>query len=106
MESATDAREMGHALVDHLSSLDEMLIGQEDLNRDTQDTVLHTRMVSVKSVFSRLQRAVRQTCRATAKQAELKLSGGDTPMDSDALIRIVDPLMHLLQKKERTNRHQ
>jgi chemotaxis protein histidine kinase CheA/CheY-like chemotaxis protein len=97
VESATDAREMGHALVDHLSSLDEMLIGQEDLNRDTQDTVLHTRMVSVKSVFSRLQRAVRQTCRATAKQAELQLSGGDTPMDSDALIRIVDPLMHLLR---------
>ena len=97
VESATDAREMGHALVDHLSSLDEMLINQEDLNRDTQDTVLHTRMVSVKSVFARLQRAVRQTCRATAKQVELHLSGGETPMDSDALIRIVDPLMHLLR---------
>ena len=97
VESATDAREMGHALVDHLSSLDEMLINQEDLNRDTQDTVLHTRMVSVKSVFARLQRAVRQTCRATAKQVELHLSGGETLMDSDALIRIVDPLMHLLR---------
>jgi chemosensory pili system protein ChpA (sensor histidine kinase/response regulator) len=97
VENATDAREMGHALVDHLSNLDEMLISQEDLNRDTQDTVLHTRMVGVKSVFARLQRAVRQTCRATAKQVELHLSGGETPMDSDALIRIVDPLMHLLR---------
>jgi chemosensory pili system protein ChpA (sensor histidine kinase/response regulator) len=97
VESATDAREMGHALVEHLSSLDEMLISQEDLSRDTQDTVLHTRMVSVKTIFARLQRAVRQTCRATAKQVELHLSGGDTPMDSDALIRIVDPLMHLLR---------
>ncbi len=97
VESATDAREMGHALVDHLSALDEMLIGQEDLNRDTQEAVLHTRMVSVKSIFPRLHRAVRQTCRSTSKQAELRLSGGDTPMDSDALARIVDPLMHLLR---------
>lgn len=97
VESATDAREMGRAVADHLSGLDEMLISQEDLNRDTQDTVLHTRMVSVKSVFARLRRAVRQTCRATAKQVELHLSGGEMPMDSDALIRIVDPLMHLLR---------
>ena len=96
-ESATDAREMGRALVDHLSSLDEMLISQETLNRDAQDTVLHTRMVWVQSVFARLQRAVRQTCRATEKQVELHLSGGETPMDSDALNRIVDPLMHLLR---------
>lgn len=97
VESATDVREMGRALVDHLSSLDEMLISQEVLNREAQDTVLHTRMVDVKSVFQRLQRAVRQTCRATDKQVELHLSGGETPMDSDALNRIVDPLMHLLR---------
>ena len=97
VESATDAREMGRTVVDHLTNLDEMLVSQEALNRDAQDTVLHTRMVGVQLVFPRLKRAVRQTCRATEKQVELHLSGGETPMDSDALSRIVDPLMHLLR---------
>ncbi len=97
VENATDAREMGRILIDHLSKLDEMLISQEGLNRDTQDAVLHTRMVEVKSVFPRLKRAVRQTSRATDKKVELHLTGGETPMDSEVLNHIVDPLMHLLR---------
>jgi chemosensory pili system protein ChpA (sensor histidine kinase/response regulator) len=97
VEAALDARQMGNAIVDHLSNLDDMLVTQESLNRSSQEAVLRTRMVPVKSVFPRLQRSLRQACRMTRKQAVLNLSGGDTLMDGDVLVEIVDALMHLLR---------
>jgi chemotaxis protein histidine kinase CheA len=97
VEAATDASEMGRVLVGQLDGLGDMLAGQERLNGETQEAVMRTRMVPVKSVFARLQRSVRQTCRLTGKQAELHLSGGDTLIDSDVLATMVDALMHLLR---------
>ena len=88
---------MGRAVSDHLGALDEMLLTQERMNRETQEAVMQTRMVPAKSVFSRLQRSMRQTCRLTGKQVELAVAGGDTLMDSEMLNGIVDPLMHLLR---------
>jgi chemosensory pili system protein ChpA (sensor histidine kinase/response regulator) len=88
---------MGNAIVEHLSNLDDMLVTQESLNRASQEAVLRTRMVPVKSVFPRLQRSLRQACRMTRKQVALNLSGGDTLMDGDVLVEIVDSLMHLLR---------
>ncbi len=97
VEAATDAAEMGKSLKSHLDDLDNMLLNQERLNGETQEAVMRTRMVPVKTVFPRLQRSVRQTCRLTGKCAELHLAGGETLMDSDVLQAMVDPLMHLLR---------
>jgi chemosensory pili system protein ChpA (sensor histidine kinase/response regulator) len=97
IEAAVDAREIGRAVIDNLGHLNDMLGIQERLNRDTQDGVLRTRMIPVKTVFPRFERSVRQTCRLTGKQVELHVSGGETQMDSDVLGRIVDPLMHVLR---------
>jgi chemotaxis protein histidine kinase CheA len=97
IEAAVDAREFGRAVIENLGELNDMLVTQDRLNRDTQDGVLRTRMVPVKTVFPRLERSVRQTCRLTGKQVELHLSGGETHMDSDVLAQIVDPLMHVLR---------
>jgi chemosensory pili system protein ChpA (sensor histidine kinase/response regulator) len=97
VEAATDARDMGQVVSDHLAQIDDMLINQEHINRDTQDAVLRTRMVPVKTIFPRLQRGVRQTSRMTGKRAELLFSGGDTLMDNDVLNEMVDPLMHMLR---------
>jgi chemotaxis protein histidine kinase CheA len=97
IEAAVDAREIGRAVIDNLGHLNDMLATQERLNRDTQDGVLRTRMVPVKTVFPRFERSVRQTCRLTGKQVELHLAGGETQMDSDVLGRIVDPVMHILR---------
>jgi chemotaxis protein histidine kinase CheA len=97
VETAMDARAMGNALADNLADLNDMLVGQQRLNRETQDTLLHARMVPVKTVLPRLQRALRQTCRLTGKQAELHPNGVETLMDSDVLNGLVDPLMHLLR---------
>ena len=97
VEAATDAAEMGKSLKSHLDELDNMLLNQERLNGETQEAVMRTRMVPVRTVFPRLQRSVRQTCRLTGKSAELHLGGGETLMDSDVLHAMIDPLMHLLR---------
>ena len=97
VEAATDARELGQSGLRQLVDLEDMLVTQGRLNRETQEAVLRTRMVPVKNVLPRLQRAVRQTCRLTGKQVEADFVGGETLMDSDVLNNIVDPLMHLLR---------
>lgn len=97
VEAATDARDMGQSVLDNLTRLDDMLVNQERGNRETQEAVLRTRMVPVKTVFPRFQRGVRQTSRATGKAAQIDLRGGETMMDSDVLNSMVEPLMHLLR---------
>jgi chemosensory pili system protein ChpA (sensor histidine kinase/response regulator) len=97
VETATDARQMGSMVTNELQQLDKMLLTQEHLNRETQETMLSARMVPIKTVVPRLQRSVRQTCRLTGKQVELHINGIDTLMDGEVLNRLIDPLMHVLR---------
>ncbi|MDZ7737428.1 MAG: ATP-binding protein [Gammaproteobacteria bacterium] len=97
VEAAADSQELDQDIGQYLRSLDELLINQSRLQREVQDLVMRTRMVPVKTVVPRLQRAVRQTCRVTGKQANLVLEGTDTLLDSDILTSLVDPLMHMLR---------
>ncbi len=97
IEAAVDAKEMGQAIMGELDTLADMVVNQGQINSETHEGVLKTRMVPVDSVFARLQRCVRQTCRATGKQVELVLTGGETMMDSEVLRDVVDPVMHLLR---------
>lgn len=97
VETAADAGAMGGGVIESLSHLDDMLVSQGRLNRESQESLLSARMVPVKTILPRLQRAVRQTCRLTGKQAEIHVSGIETRMDSDVLSQLVDPLMHVLR---------
>ena len=56
-----------------------------------------TRMVSFGTVRSRLERAVRQTCRATGKEAGLTLVGSEVQIDGDVLDRLMPALMHAVR---------
>ncbi|HRX69890.1 MAG: response regulator [Gammaproteobacteria bacterium] len=97
VEAAADAREMNRAVEDNLVLLDSLLVDQARLHRDSQEAVLRTRMVPIQTIVPRLQRTVRQTCRLVDKEAELVVRGADTPMDSNVLNDMVDPLMHILR---------
>ncbi len=97
VEVATDSQELSHDVENHLDILDELLNAQNRLHRESQEAVLRTRMVPVKTIVPRLQRSVRQTCRLTDKEAELHVLGGDTLVDSNVLNDLTDPLMHLLR---------
>ncbi|MEX0950702.1 MAG: hybrid sensor histidine kinase/response regulator, partial [Gammaproteobacteria bacterium] len=97
VEAAADSQELDQDIGGYLHSLDELLVSQSRLQREVQELVMHTRMVPIKTIVPRLQRAIRQTCRVTGKQAELVLQGTDTLIDSDILGSLVDPLMHMLR---------
>jgi len=96
-EASTDARELTHGLQDHLDALAALLVDQGRLHKESQEVVMHTRMVPVQTIVPRLQRSVRQTGRLTGKQARLEVRGADTLIDSDVLNELADPLMHILR---------
>lgn len=97
VEAATDSIELDQDIGHYMHGLDELLVNQSRLQREVQELVMRTRMVPIKSIVPRLQRAVRQTCRTTGKQADLVLHGTDTMLDSDILAVLIDPLMHVLR---------
>jgi len=97
LEASTDNRELDHAIADSLGALDNLLVDQGRLHRESQEAVLRIRMVPIQTVVPRLQRSVRQTCRLVDKEVELVVRGADTLMDSNVLNGMVDPLMHILR---------
>ncbi len=97
IEAVSDTREASRDVSAHIIELDGLFLKQQRLNRALQDLVMTTRMVSVKTIVSRLQRTVRQACRSTGKQVELEITGDALLMDGDVLNQLADPLMHLLR---------
>ncbi len=97
LEASADSRALGQDIREDLSALDDLLVTQGRLHRESQEAVLRTRMVQVKTIVPRLQRSVRQTCRLTDKEVQFVVTGGDTWMDSQLLADITDPLMHVLR---------
>ncbi len=97
VEAATDAQELADNADAQLSALDELLEEQQRLQMENQHALLRTRMVSVGSMVSRLQRSVRQTGRLLDKEVEFTIKGEHTNMDSNLLNELMDPLMHMLR---------
>ncbi|MEZ5591348.1 MAG: ATP-binding protein [Gammaproteobacteria bacterium] len=97
VEAAADAQALDEGINDNFTELDTLMSDQTQVHRDTQETVMRTRMVTIQTVVPRLQRAVRQTGRLTDKEVELTVKGGNTLIDSNVLSDIIDPLMHILR---------
>lgn len=97
IETTTDSLEFNRDISQQLRGLNELLVALGRLQREVQDLVMRARMVPAKNIVPRLQRAVRQTCRLTGKQANLILKGSDTLIDSDIINNLIDPLMHMLR---------
>ena len=96
-EALTDSRELADLLRAELNSLDDLVVQHEQVSSELNDVVLSSRLVPVSTIVPRLQRAVRQTCRATGKNARLSVTGDDMLIDSEILNSIVDPLMHIVR---------
>ena len=96
-EAVADVRELNQDMEKHIQSLGTLHIAQSGLQKETLDNVLSTRLVEARTLTSRLQRILRQACRATGKQAELIIQGEDTLVDSHILNQLADPLMHIIR---------
>jgi chemotaxis protein histidine kinase CheA len=96
-EALTDSRELADLLREELGDLDGLVIQHEKVSSELNQVVLSSRLVPVSTIVPRLQRGVRQTCRATGKNARLSVIGDDMLIDSEILSNIVDPLMHIVR---------
>jgi chemosensory pili system protein ChpA (sensor histidine kinase/response regulator) len=97
IEGVADSREILRAFSTEVYDLNALFLAQQRLNKELQQLVMATRMVPVSIICPRLQRAVRQACRATGKQVELTIIGQDLLLDGDVLNKLADPLMHMLR---------
>lgn len=96
-EGVNDARDLVQTLNGTITSMDELTQQQVKLSQELRQLTMATRLVPVHSVVGRLQRAVRQTCRATGKEAELKVQGNEVQVDGDVLDRLMPALMHVVR---------
>jgi len=96
-EALTDSRELADLLRKELNALDGLVIHHEQVSSELNQVVLSARLVPVSTMVPRLQRGVRQTCRATGKNARLNVNGDQMLIDSEILNNIVDPLMHIVR---------
>ncbi|MER0238493.1 chemotaxis protein CheA [Fulvimarina sp. MAC8] len=83
-----------------LAPASELTLGLEDLEqltRQLQDSVMAIRAQSVKSVFQKLPRLVREVCSATGKNVKLMTDGEYTEVDKTVIERLSDPLTHMIR---------
>ncbi|MDR2183007.1 MAG: chemotaxis protein CheA [Clostridiales bacterium] len=64
---------------------------------DVQETVMAMRMVSLSGTFFKMNRIVRDMCKALGKEAVLEVVGEDTEVDKNIIEHIGDPLMHIIR---------
>jgi two-component system chemotaxis sensor kinase CheA len=67
------------------------------LSEALTDVVLSVRLLPVASIVGPFERMVRDLARASGKQVQLEVVGGETEMDRKILEQLRDPLVHLLR---------
>ena len=65
--------------------------------KDVQDSVMSMRMVTLDATFFKMQRIVRDMCKALGKNIELIIEGRETEVDKNIIEHISDPLMHIIR---------
>ena len=96
-EALTDSHEFADLLRAELNALEELMVQHEQVSSELNHVVLSSRLVPVSTIVPRLQRGVRQTSRATGKNARLSVTGDEMLIDSEILNNVVDPLMHIVR---------
>ena len=96
-ESVNDLLSIKEILYDQVRESEMLLLQQHRISSDLQQGLMRTRMVHFNQLVPRMQRIVRQTARELDKDADLKVYGAETEVDSSILNRLVAPLEHLIR---------
>ena len=83
-----------------LTKLDNFQKAERQLRKLTgelQDMVMSIRMIPISATFQKMQRIVRDMCRALDKKADLITMGEETDIDKTIIDGIADPIMHLVR---------
>lgn len=65
--------------------------------RTIQEGILGVRLVGLDPLFQKLERAFRDACRVTGKNARLIARGETTELDKEIVEALTDPLLHLIR---------
>lgn len=96
-ESLLDTRELNRQLRQTTREMHEQIQRQKHWQHELSSKLLGTRLVSVKSLVNRLERAVRETCRSTGKKARIAVVGTELQLDTDVLQALQAPLLHMVR---------
>ena len=69
----------------------------QQLTTDLRDEIARTRMVPIGALFTRFQKAVRESARTVGKPVEVVFSGANTEVDAGIVQRLADPLIHIMR---------
>jgi two-component system chemotaxis sensor kinase CheA len=65
--------------------------------RNLRDGVMRVRMIPIGEIFERMQFAVRDLARESARRIQLEITGKNTEVDKLLVERMLDPLLHLVR---------
>ncbi len=82
---------------DGFAKVQEAVARMDRHARDLHHSILGVRMVSVKTLFARFPRLVRDLAQAAGKQVAVELCGEETEIDKSVIEKIGDPLQHLVR---------
>jgi two-component system chemotaxis sensor kinase CheA len=77
--------------------LDKAIANLDLITNDLQTSVMGMRMQTVRKLFSRFPKLVRELARNLDKRVELTLSGEATELDKSLVEALADPLVHLMR---------
>ena len=97
VESSSDADEINTDIDNEIKSLNELLYTQSTIQSEIYDLMMQSRMLPFSKIVPRLERTIRQTCRALSKKVDLTVIGDNTLIDRNILTNITDPLMHMVR---------
>ncbi len=84
-------------LLKHRDEIARTVFNLKKLAFDIQQSTLKLRMVNLKSLFSKLERAVRDASKVTAKEVACTLLGADQELDKIIVDQLSDPLTHMVR---------
>lgn len=87
----------GAVLHQSLRSLSDSVLMQDLLIADLQESSLNLRMQPLSTVFTPLQRTVRDLSREHGKDIDFVVEGGETELDRKIIERIGDSLLHMIR---------
>jgi chemosensory pili system protein ChpA (sensor histidine kinase/response regulator) len=96
-EAANDIQTLARELDQNRGSFESCLVRQGRLSSETQDRLMHLRMVPLSTLSTRLHRTVRNVATQRGKLVRFVLEGEDTRLDKTVIDEIADPLLHILR---------
>jgi chemosensory pili system protein ChpA (sensor histidine kinase/response regulator) len=97
VELAADAGEIVEQLGDMIDALAEETRQVSKVTSSLQRTITGMRLLSIDTLFRRLQRPIRDAARQTGKQLDVKTFGGEVQVDRALIESLYGPLLHLVR---------